>query len=346
MFLNKKSEYVNFRQLAIIMPFSRAQSKSRRIGLLLILALILFSNVQEAKAQFWKNWFKKKPEEKGVLGGKDNLEERIRSRTLDDGEDAKPLIFGDSAASDKREVRKKKIKKRMFYGVMTKKAFIKKLSGRKTTIEIFYFLKKGQDIQPFVKDVYWYHRLKKKIFVGVINPKDKIFARILHGPYKKLTEGKVEEEGIFYFGAKHGRWMYEKLQGEEMILVEKEKYYKGHPKESIFSYFDEDKTKIKEVVPVKNGERNGVYCKFSDVGNMLSEGKYEYNVKVGKWTDYYDNNKRKIKRQLQYQKTWDEKDFKPYTLVQNDEKGKVVYDKAAEDKKKPADRKPDPTLEF
>jgi len=323
----------------------KAQSFPKKVGLLLVLAFFLLSQNQ-INAQFWKNWFKKKPEQKGVLGGKDKLEERIKSRTLADGEDAKPLVFGDSAASDKREVRKKRIKKRMFYGVMTKKAFIKKLTGRKTTVELFYFLKTGQDIQPFVRDVYWYHRLKKKIFVGVINPKDKLFAKILHGPYRKLTDGKVEEEGIFYFGSKHGRWMYEKLVGEEMILTEKEKYYKGHPKESIFSYFDADKTKIKEVIPAKNGERNGDYCKFSETGNMLADGKYEYNVKVGKWTDYFDTNKRKIKRQLQYQKTWDVKDFKPYTLLDLDEKGKVLYDKAVEDKKKPADRKPDPTKEF
>ena len=337
---------MNYSLKAFLLTISKAQPRPKRVGLLHVLLFLFCTINQEANAQFWKNWFTKKPEEKGVLGGKDNLEERIKSRTLDDGEDAKPLIFGDSAASDKREVRKKKIKKRMFYGVMSKKAFIKKLTGRKITVEIFYFLKKSQDIQPYVKDIYWYHRMKKKIFVGAINPKDKLFAKILHGPYKKMTDGKVEEEGIFYFGSKHGRWMYEKLQGEDMILTEKEKFYKGHPKESTFSYFDADKTKIKEVIPAKNGERQGDYCKYSETGNLLAEGKYEYNVKVGKWTDYFDTNKRKIKRQLQYQKTWDEKDFKPYTLIDYDEKGKLTYDKAAEDKKKPADRKPDPTLEF
>ena len=300
-----------------------------------------------ATAQFWKDWFKKKkPEERGVLGGKDNLEERIRSRTLDDGEDAKPLVFGDSVASDKRVVRKKKIPKKMFYGVRTKKAFIKKMNGRKVVVEFFYYLKKDQEIQPYVKDVYWFHTVKKKIFIGAINPKDKPFAKILHGPYKKLTDGKVEEEGIFYFGARHGRWMYEKLQGEEMILVDKEKFYKGFPKESNFEYYDVDKTKIKEVKPRKDGDLHGEYCKFSESGNLVHEGKYEYGVKIGKWNDYFDTNKRKLKRQLQYQKTWDEKDFKPYTLIEYDDKGKVLYDHAAEEKKKPKDKRPDPTTEF
>jgi hypothetical protein len=315
-------------------------------GFFVLSGFLFFGFSTPVRAQFWKDWFKKKPEERGVLGGKDKLEERIKSRTLDDGEDARPLILVDSAASDKREIRKKKAKKRMFYGAMSKKAYIKKQTGRKQSYEYFYFLKKGSDMQPFVKDIYWFHKVKRKIFVGAIPPKDKIFAKILHGPYKKVTEGKVEEEGIFYFGAKHGRWMYEKAQGDEMLVVEKEKFYKGHPKESQFTYFDTEKTKIKEVVPVRNGEKHGEYCRFSETGNLLSEGKYEYNVKVGKWTDYFDTNKRKIKRQLQHAKNWEEKNFKPYTLVLFDDKGKVLYDKAVEDKKKPAERKPDPTTEF
>lgn len=317
----------------------------RTIGLFFV-ALGFILNPKDGNAQFWKDWFRKKPEEKGVLGGKDNLEERIRSRTLDDGEDARPLIFVDSAASDKRVIRTKKIPKKMFFGEMTKKAFIKKQTGKKTNLELFYVLKKKREIQPYVKEIYWFHKVKKKIFVGAINPRDEQFAQILHGPYRKMTDGKVEEEGVFYFGAKHGRWMYEKLSGEEMLVTDKDKFYKGFPKESIFSYYDVDKTKIKEVVPVKNLERHGDYVKFSEIGNLLSDGRYEYGVKVGKWTDYFDNNKRKIKRQLQYQKTWDEKDFQPYTLIEYDDKGKVTYDRSAEEKKKPTDRKPDPTKEF
>ncbi len=326
--------------------FQTAQFPEKGVGLFLVFALAFFLLPLEGQSQFWKDWFRKKPEERGVLGGKENLQDRIRSRTLDDGEDARPLVFIDSAASDKRVVRKKRIPKRMFFGVMTKKAFIRKITGRKVSLETFYYVKKGLEFQPFVKDIYWFHTKKKKIFVGLISPKDRPFAKIMHGPYKKMLDGKLEEDGIFYFGSKHGRWMYEKLQGEEMVVTEKEKYYKGFPKESVFSYFDADKLKIKEVIPVRNGERDGEYCRFSETGNLLSEGQYEYGRKVGKWTDYYDNNKRKIRRQLQYGKNWEDNEHKPCTLVEYDDKGKVIYDKAVEEKKKPADRKPDPTKEF
>jgi hypothetical protein len=97
------------------------------------LGLFFLITEKQANAQFWKNWFKKKPEERGVLGGKDNLEERIRSRTLDDGEDAKPLVFGDSAASDKREVRKKKPKKKSLH---------QKADRAETVLRIFPLFKK------------------------------------------------------------------------------------------------------------------------------------------------------------------------------------------------------------
>ena len=318
-------------------------------GMRFVLSLVMLAFLGApfpSQAQFWKDWFRKKPEERGVLGGKENLQERIKSRTLDDGEDAKPLVFIDSAASDKRVVRKKKAPKRMFFGVMTKKAFIRKVAGRKTTLETFFYIKKGLEFQPFVKDIFWFHTQKKKIFVGLIGPKDRPFAKIMHGPYKKMLDGKTEEEGIYYFGARHGRWMYEKPQGDEMVVVDKEKYYKGFPKESVVSYFDADKTKIKEVIPVKNGERDGEYYRFSETGNLLAEGLYEYSRKIGKWTDYFDTNKRKIRRQLQYGKTWEDKTFQPYTLVEYDDKGKVIYDKAVEEKKKPSERKSDPTKEF
>jgi antitoxin component YwqK of YwqJK toxin-antitoxin module len=317
----------------------------KTVTVFLSLSLGIFYS-PDVDAQFWKDWFKKKPEEKGVLGGKENLQDRIKSRTLDDGEDARPLVFIDSAASDKRVVRKKRIPKRMFFGVMTKKAFIRKVVGRKVTLEIFYYIKKGLEFQPFVKDIYWFHTQKKKIFIGIISPKDRPFARIMHGPYKKMIGGKTEEEGIYYFGSRHGRWMFEKLQDDEMLLADKEKYYKGFPKESSISYFDADKTKVKEVIPIKNGEKDGEYYRFSETGNLLSEGQYEYGIKVGKWTDYFDNNKRKIKRQLQYAKNWQDTEFEPYTLVEYDDKGKVTYDRGAEEKKKPSERKPDPTKEF
>ena len=105
---------MTFRRIKFHNHCSEAQSGSKRVELLVVLALSFFLLSAPAHAQFWKNWFKKKPEEKGVLGGKENLEERIKSRTLDDGEDAKPLVFKDSAASDKRVIRKKKPKKKMF----------------------------------------------------------------------------------------------------------------------------------------------------------------------------------------------------------------------------------------
>jgi len=128
----------------------KAQFPVKGVGLFFIFFSIHCLAPSAAYSQFWKNWFKKKPEERGVLGGKESLQERIKSRTLDDGEDARPLVFIDSAASDKRVVRKKRVPKRMFFGVMTKKAFIRNAKGRKVTLETFYYIKKGLNLlRPF-----------------------------------------------------------------------------------------------------------------------------------------------------------------------------------------------------
>jgi hypothetical protein len=66
---------LNLTNLAIWLYNFKAQPFTRRVGLLLVIAFTLLSQ-NKSNAQFWKDWFKKKPEQKGVLGGKENLEER------------------------------------------------------------------------------------------------------------------------------------------------------------------------------------------------------------------------------------------------------------------------------
>jgi hypothetical protein len=254
-----------------------------------------------------------------------------------DGE--KPLIHVDSLASDKRpkEPKKKKIPKRMFYGIKTRKAYTRVKKGKNYTFELFYVLKKPQDPMPFVKDIYWFHKKKRKIFVGPIPPKDQPFAKIMHGPYLKQVNRDIVEQGIFYLGAKHGRWMYEKPVGEEPILQDKLKFYKGFPKESEISYFDVDKKKLQEVRPVEDGKYHGQYFRFFEDGTIAEEGKYEQGKKIGMWIEYFQSSKKLIKKQTQHAKDWTIEDFEPYVVREYNDKGRVTYDKATEDKKKAAE---------
>jgi antitoxin component YwqK of YwqJK toxin-antitoxin module len=225
----------------------------------------------------------------------------------------------------------------MFYGIKTRKAYTRVKKGKNYTYELFYVLKKPQDPMPYVKDIYWFHRKKRKIFVGPIPEKEKEHAKILHGPYLKQINRDIVEEGIFYLGAKHGRWMYEKPVGEESILQDKQKFYKGFPKESEVAYYDVEKTKLKEVLPIEDGQYHGNYVRYYESGVLAEEGKYEYGVKIGMWVEYYDSQKKIIKKQTQYAKSWEVSDFEPYVVREYNDKGRVTYDKATEDKKKAAE---------
>ena len=53
---------------------------------------------------------------------------------------------------------------------------------------------------------------------------------MLHGPYIKRIDDQTIEEGFFYFGLKHGRWV--RLNRYD-ILQDKETYFMGWLNESI-----------------------------------------------------------------------------------------------------------------
>ena len=149
--------------------------------------------------------------------------------------------------------KKKKPKKNVFYGIKTKKGYTKTGYGDNTTVEIFHYLKEWREPDSYVPDIYWFDFRRKRIRnTGTI---DRKYGRILHGPYTKIIGGQLVEQGIYYVGTKHGRWI--KLDKND-ILVDKRKYYKGWPKESLVKFYDDDRKKLKEVMPVVYGEVEGV----------------------------------------------------------------------------------------
>src|SRR5688572_16985067 len=129
--------------------------------------------------------------------------------------------------------KKKKVKKKVFYGVKTKKGFTRKGQGDRITYELFYVLKKSEKPQTFVRDIYWYDYTRREIRkTTAFDPSKGV---LLHGPYEKRLDQIVLQKGIFYKGTKHGRWMtYER----DSTLKDKDRYYRGWPKESLVSYYD------------------------------------------------------------------------------------------------------------
>ncbi|MDI9356440.1 MAG: hypothetical protein QM536_05390 [Chitinophagaceae bacterium] len=216
----------------------------------------------------------------------------------------------------------KKKKKRIFWGIKTKKGYtisrVRKNGVKTVTVELFYYIKKYQEPQPYIRNIYWFHKGKRKIIISRNVHKKR--GKLLHGPYKKTIGEQVVEEGFFYKGMKHGRWMQFNTKN---ILISKKKYYKGLFSETKMSYYDVEKTKIKEILPIENDEKNGRYYAFHENGELAAEGEYLFNKRVGIWTEYYDNKKKK--REIQYPKDPFDKEYSSYITQEWNQKGKLIY---------------------
>lgn len=217
--------------------------------------------------------------------------------------------------------KKKKPKPKVFYGIKTKKGFTRKGYGDRVVLELFYKLKKSEPANTFARDIYWFDYARREVRrTEKFDPKKGV---LLHGPYKRMVGTALIEEGIFYKGTKHGRWMRYDRQD---LLEDKEKYYKGWPKETLITYYDPaERKKIKEITPVEYGEKEGFYYLLHENGQVAVRGEYRFNEKVGDWIEKYPNGKRK--RIITYAKEPFDKETKPYLRKEWDEKGKEIYSK-------------------
>ena len=230
------------------------------------------------------------------------------------------LLTLDEKIDEPIATKNKKPKKKVFYGIKTKKGFARKGYGNKTTIELFYVLKKRDEkFAGFSRDIYWYDYTRREVRkTSAFDPKRGV---LLHGPYKKMMGDITIEEGIFYKGAKHGRWMvYNTLD----LVENKSKYYKGWPKDSYVTYYDpNDRKHLKEVMPIEYGEKEGYYYMLFEDGTVAVRGEYKWNEKVGDWIENYPNGKRK--RIIAYPEQPYKKDFTPYIRKEWDTSGKEIY---------------------
>jgi antitoxin component YwqK of YwqJK toxin-antitoxin module len=215
--------------------------------------------------------------------------------------------------------KKKKVKKKVFYGIKTKKGFTKKGQGNRVTYELFYYIKKPQKPETFVRDIYWFDFRRKEIRKSEkFDPANGV---LLHGPYEKKQGDIVLQKGIFYKGTKHGRWV---TYTRDSVLTDKEKYYKGWPRESEVTYYDpNERKKMKEIIPIEFGEKEGYYYRFYENGQIAVTGEYHWDQKVGDWTEYYPGTKRK--KIIAYPKEPFAKNAKPYIKVEWNDKGKEIY---------------------
>jgi antitoxin component YwqK of YwqJK toxin-antitoxin module len=215
--------------------------------------------------------------------------------------------------------KKKKPKKKVFYGVKTKKGFSRKGTGDRTVYENFYYLKKPEVPNTLVRDIYYYDYARREVVrTSKFDPKRGV---LVHGPYKKIQNNVVLEEGIFYKGTKHGRWM---KYSRDSVLVDKEKFFRGWPRESTISYYDPvDRKKVKEIVPIEFGEKEGYYYMFYENGQLAVTGEYKWDRKIGDWYEYYPTGRRK--KLIAYPKDPFDKNARPFIRVEWNDKGREIY---------------------
>jgi antitoxin component YwqK of YwqJK toxin-antitoxin module len=229
------------------------------------------------------------------------------------------LLELDEQTSEPIVAKKKKPKRKTFYGIKTRMSYTRKGVADKMTIEQFYVLKKPDKPTAFVRDIYWYDYTRREVRkTAAFDPNKGV---LLHGPYKRVQAGIVLEEGIFYKGAKHGRWMKYDRQN---LLDDKDKFYKGWPKESIVTYYDAaERKRVKEMIPVEIDEREGFYYLFHENGTIAVTGEYRWGEKVGDWIENYPNGKRK--KIVAYPKEPFEKEIKPFVRKEWDDKGREIF---------------------
>lgn len=217
--------------------------------------------------------------------------------------------------------KKKKVKKNVFFGLKTRKGFTRSGYGNRVLTELFHVLKEFEGPPEYARDFFWFNYKKKEITNSLRVDKDK--AGVLHGPYKKMLGDVVVEEGWYYKGLKHRRWVrFNRFD----ILQEKKYWWKGWPQESRLAYYDFKKTQLKEVIPVHFEERSGEYWAFHKDGSIAVIGEYKFDHKVGMWREYY--NDRRVKREVVYPEDPFNFDFVPYITREWDEKGTLIYDRS------------------
>jgi hypothetical protein len=225
------------------------------------------------------------------------------------------------ASMTARRLKKKVLPKDEYEGTKTERRVGNYGNGGRATLEEFNVVKYVEDeaVSRYVQEIWWYDPEQSRIVNTPLKENQR--AQICHGPYRKIVNQMVVEEGNFYMGAKDGRW---ESYDSEGILLTKIYFDRGFPTGSNISYFDAAKLKIKEVIPFVYGKSTGQYLLFYPSGNLALEGKLDEGVRIGRWREFYEfGSGGRLKKELRYGKDKFE-EIEPIIVQERDEKGKIT----------------------
>lgn len=231
------------------------------------------------------------------------------------------LLFDDDKRKEEKKKKKKKERKNFYFGEKTRTGFIRTDVKGKTQFQLFHYTSRNKQVDPYIRDVYWFDASDKVIRSSGFEPSK---GNLLHGPYEKRVDDTVVETGMYYFGTKHGRWM---TYNGKNVLMDKSHFNEGWPKDSRITYYNQQKQQVEKVVPVEYDLKEGYFYHFYENGQLAVKGEYHYGEKVGLWTEYWNTSGEKNirKREIQYQEEPFTKNFSPYIKSEWNQEGTLIY---------------------
>ena len=271
---------------------------------------------------------------KGILGGRlstglEGSVDKIKQESAEWKKESRAFIeelgikdIGVKASIASRKIKKKLVAKDEYANIKTDRRLGQYGSGNRSTVEEINVVKFVEDesLSTYAQEIWWFDPNQSRIVNSSI--KDNKTAQICHGPFKKIVNNVIIEQGFFYMGTKDGRW---ETFGPENELETKVYYERGFLAGSIITYHDDAKKKIKQVVPNFYGKTRGNYFSFYPSSNLKEDGKFDDSIRIGRWREYYEfGTGGRLKKEWRYGK--DKFDAsEPILMVERDSQGKIIY---------------------
>ena len=271
---------------------------------------------------------------KGILGGRlstglENSLDQFKQESADWKKESRAFIeemgikdIGVKASIASRKIKKKLVAKDEYVNIKTDRRLGQYGSGNRSTVEEINVVKFVEDesLSTYAQEIWWFDPNQSRIVNSSI--KDNKTAQICHGPFRKVVNNVIIEQGFFFMGTKDGRW---ETFGPENELESKVYYVRGFLAGSDITYHDAAKKKIKQVVPNFYGKTRGNYLSFYPSGNLKEDGKLDDSVRIGRWREFYEFGAGgRLKKEWRY--GIDKFDAsEPILMVERDSQGKIIY---------------------